>query len=84
MKHWPTKYWRREPTTDDVLRKYAPKARRFDTVFYNDRYGRHVYARRPWHHSGHPTRRSTHYTLFCFRWRLRHVCGPNRTHHPKP
>ena len=71
MKRTPllTLYARREPTTDGVLFKYAPKAKRFDVVLYTDRNATKPKARFMWFSAGNL--RPTHKTVMlnCYRWR---------------
>lgn len=64
-----TLYARREPTTDTVLRRHAPRSKRCDVVFYTDAACTRVYARWVWHYSP-PTRRRQSVSLNCYRWRL--------------
>lgn len=72
MKKALTLFAREEPTTDDVLRQYAPEAKRLDTVFYEDSACQVPYARIPWHHRGRPRKRRS-VVLNCFRWNLQWV-----------
>ncbi|MDQ0301382.1 hypothetical protein [Ancylobacter polymorphus] len=61
-------YLRREPTTDPVLRKYAPDARRPDVVAYRDAECTRPAGRWPWHYK-RPDRRNRSIVLNCYRWR---------------
>lgn len=62
-------YARQEPTRDAVLLKYAPTAKRKDTVFYRDAECRNRFAVGPWYQSGRPTRRRA-VMLNCCIWRI--------------
>lgn len=64
-----TLYARREPTTDPVVRQYAPESKRRDVCLYQDRECSVLRARIPWHHANCPRTRRT-ITLNCYRWRL--------------
>ncbi len=71
-----TVFARREPTTDDVARRYMPArqlARCRDTVIYRDRACRRFFCRIPWHYRANPRRNTRFITLNCFRWRLVHL-----------
>ena len=65
-----TLYARREPTTDSVLLKYAPEAKRFDVVFYMDRNAIMPKARFMWFSAENlrPTRKTV--MLNCYLWRI--------------
>ena len=62
-------YLRREPTTDDVLLRMAPKARKLDVQTYRDAACTNPIARWPWHYSqGKPRRNCRTVTVNCYRW----------------
>ena len=62
-------YLRREPTTDDVLRRMAPKAKRFDVVAYKSAECVTPCARWPWHYTkSKPTRRNKRVMFNCYQW----------------
>lgn len=63
-------YLKRVPTNDDVLKKYAPNAKKSDVLVYRDPKGTSTMARFPWHVSRRPTKRSTSVTINCYRWRV--------------
>lgn len=65
-----TIYARKEPTTDDVLLKYAPGAKKFDVVLYADREGKLKKGTYRWDLSSKPTRRNKFVNFNCFRYRL--------------
>jgi len=62
-------YARQDPTTDEVLKEYSPKAKRFDTVFYKDKKATKFYCRWPWHYSNRPVSRKR-VTLNCYNWQI--------------
>ena len=71
-----TIYWKREPTTDEVAKKYlTPKQlkRCKDTVFYKDRHATQFYARLPWDYKGHPTKRTQTRILNCYKFQLERI-----------
>ena len=71
-----TIYWKREPTTDEVAKKYlTPKQlkRCKDTVFYKDREATQFYARLPWDYKGHPTKRTQTRILNCWKFKLEKI-----------
>lgn len=61
-------FLRREPTTDVVLLKYAPRAKRNDVVAYKDRACLQPVARWGWHRR-RPDRRFKRVMLNCYQWR---------------
>jgi hypothetical protein len=63
-----TVFIRREKTTDEVLLKYAPKAKKQDIVIYKDREATNLLGRIPWFHRGKPTKRSKGMMINCC-WR---------------
>lgn len=63
-----TLYARREPSTDPVLKTYAPGSKRNDVVFYRDAACTRPYGRWAWHVSPAPNRRRRSIVLNCFRW----------------
>ena len=65
-----TLYARREPTTDDVLLKHAPKTKRFDVVFYVDRQATQPKARFMWYAAESFRSTSKTVMLNCYRWRI--------------
>ena len=65
-------YARKEPTTDHL----GPASKK-DTVFYKNSDGTGLYARKPWHQSGHPTRASKSVTLNGHRWTLKWLPSRN-------
>lgn len=66
---WKTKYARREPTTDPVVKQYAPKSKRYDVQVYNDPEATKRYARFSW--DKNPPRRGSKSTMLNgFRWNL--------------
>jgi hypothetical protein len=69
-----TLYARREPSTDDVLARYAPKARKTDVVLYTDAACTEPKARFRWDYA--PTRRKRTIIFNCWRWRLEWVDQP--------
>ena len=62
-------YARQEPTTDAIIKKYAPKANKKDTVFYKDKGATQFYARWQWDQGGRPVKRKT-VVLNCYRWAI--------------
>ncbi|GBG14528.1 uncharacterized protein NMK_2127 [Novimethylophilus kurashikiensis] len=65
-------YVRKEPTRCAVTLAYGPEGKK-DTVFYRDSNCTQLIARKPWHQSGHPTRRSSTVTLNCNQWSVNWV-----------
>jgi hypothetical protein len=64
-----TLFARREPTTDDVVKRYAPNAKRFDVVLYSDRELTQRVAVFSWF--GTPPRTGQKSTMLnCFRYAL--------------
>lgn len=45
---WRVKYARREPSTDSILKKYAPGEKKFDVQVYSDQEATKKYARFMW------------------------------------
>jgi len=71
-----TIYWKREPTTDEVAKKYlSPKQlkRCRETVFYKDQKATHFYARLPWNYKGQPTNRTKTKILNCYKFKLERI-----------
>lgn len=66
-------YARHEPSTDKVLRKYAPNAKKSDVVVYRDAGCKRMFCRFPWYFSNKPTRRRKTVMLNCFYWALNWV-----------
>jgi len=64
---------RREPTTDDVLLKRDPKAKKTDVVLYRDAACTQAMGRFPWYCNGRPTKRTKVVTVNCWRWSLNWV-----------
>lgn len=65
------KYARKEPTLDDVVKKYGRPERVYDVQLYHDKAAMQPYARFTWYSSGKPTRRNKRVTVNCFSWTLR-------------
>jgi hypothetical protein len=66
-----TVFARKEPTTDEVAKTFG--LRKKDTVYYHDRACRQMFARKPWYHSGHPTKSTKKVQLNCWPWALQWV-----------
>jgi len=65
------KYARKEPTTDDVVKKYGQPEKVYDVQLYDDRAAKHPYARFVWNSSAKPTRRNKRVVVNCFTWTLK-------------
>lgn len=65
-----TLYAKREPTSDDILKKYAPNAKKFDVVIYSDKEGQNKKCVFRWDLSSKPTRRNKYVMINCFRYKL--------------
>ena len=63
-------YARKEPTTDDVLKKYAPNAKRYDVCLYKDEAATELYARYTWFSTPKPNKRTKTVSLNSVRWAL--------------
>lgn len=68
-----TIYARKEKTTDRLADFVHGNTKAFDTVFYNDREGTELIARKPWYQTGHPRRNSKTVTLNCHRYELQWI-----------
>ena len=62
---------RKEPTTDEMAKTFG--LRKKDTVYYRDRACKQLFARKPWHQSGHPTKATKTVQLNCWAWALQWV-----------
>lgn len=65
-----TLYARKEPSTDEILLKYAPHQKEFDVVLYGDKAGTIKKGVYRWDLSSKPTRRNKFVNFNCFRYRL--------------
>lgn len=65
-----TIYARKEPSTDEILKTYAPNAKKFDVVLYGDKAGTIKKGTFRWDFSSKPTRRNKFVNFNCFRYRL--------------
>lgn len=65
-----TIYARKEPSTDEILLKYAPNQKEFDVAIYSDKLAQHKKCVIRWDLSSKPTRRNKWLTINCFRYRL--------------
>lgn len=66
----PTMYARKEPSTDEILKQYAPNAKKFDIVIYSDAQAQRQKCVFSWYLSNKPTRRNKYVMFNCFRYRL--------------
>ena len=65
-----TLYARKEPSTDEILLKYAPNAKKFDVAIYADNQAQNKRCVFRWDLSSKPTRRNKFVNFNCFRYRL--------------
>lgn len=65
-----TLYARKEPTTDDVLKSFAPNAKKFDVAIYSDKQAQNKKCVFRWDLSNKPTRRNKYVVINCFRYKL--------------
>lgn len=65
-----TLYARKEPSTDEILLKYAPNAKRFDVVIYSDNFAQNKKCVYRWDLSSKPTRRNKYVTINCYKCKL--------------
>lgn len=61
-------FMRREPSSDSVLKQYAPGLKKNDVVVYRDRGMKERFGHFPWHYSNRPNKRSRTVTLNCYKW----------------
>ena len=61
------RYARKEPTTDDVVKKYGQPDRVYDVQLYHDKAAKKQYARFVWYSRGKPTRRNKFVTVNGYR-----------------
>jgi len=66
----PTLYARKEPSTDEILLKYAPHAKKFDVSIYSNNQGRGKICTFRWDLSNKPTRRNRYVTINCYKYKL--------------
>lgn len=65
-----TLYARKEPSTDEILKRYAPNAKKFDVVIYSDAQAQRTKCVFSLYLSNKPTRRNKYVTINCFRYKL--------------
>ena len=65
-----TLYARKEPSTDEILLKYTPNAKKFDVVIYSDNRAQNKVCVYRWDLSNKPTRRNKYVMYNCFRYKL--------------
>ncbi len=68
-----TIYARKEPSTDEILKRYVPNAKKFDVVLYADKEATIKKGTYRWDLSNKPTRRNKFVNFNCFRYRLKWI-----------